>query len=89
MPYVAKIKAGGAQAVITGNWGNHLTLRLNAAKEVGFEGKFYTFYGNALGAPAALNDAGVGKVIAVVDWLPNVQAAGSEAFYRSFRARYP
>ena len=89
MPYVAKIKAGGAQAVITGNWGNHLTLRLNAAKEVGFEGKFYTFYDNALGAPAALNDAGVGKVIGVADWLPNVQAAGSEAFYRSFRARYP
>ena len=84
-----QIKAGGAQAVITGNWGNHLSLRLKAAKEVGLESKFYTVYGNALGAPAALGDAGVGKVIAVADWLPNVQAAGSEAFYRSFRARYP
>lgn len=89
LPYVAKIKASGAQAVITGNWGNDLTLLVKAAKEVGFEGKFYTFYGNALGAPAALGDAGVGKVIAVADWLPNVQAAGSEAFYKSFRARYP
>ena len=89
LPYVAKIKASGAQAVITGNWGNDLTLLVKAAKEVGFEGKFYTFYGNALGAPAALGDAGVGKVIAVADWLPNVQTAGSEAFYRSFRARYP
>ncbi|MBC7618539.1 MAG: branched-chain amino acid ABC transporter substrate-binding protein [Candidatus Saccharibacteria bacterium] len=89
LPYLAKIKASGAQAVITGNWGNDLTLLVKAAKEVGFEGKFYTFYGNALGAPAALGDAGVGKVIAVADWLPNVQTAGSEAFYRSFRARYP
>ncbi|OYT93662.1 MAG: branched-chain amino acid ABC transporter substrate-binding protein [Burkholderiales bacterium PBB3] len=89
LPYVAKIKTSGAQAVITGNWGNDLTLLVKAAKEVGFEGKFYTFYGNALGAPAALGDAGVGKVIAVADWLPNVQTAGSEAFYRSFRARYP
>ena len=89
LPYVAKIKASGAQAVITGNWGNDLTLLVKAAKEVGFEGKFYTFYGNALGAPAALGDAGVGRVIAVADWLPNVQSAGSEAFYRSFRARYP
>ena len=89
LPYIAKIKASGAQAVITGNWGNDLTLLVKAAKEVGFEGKFYTFYGNALGAPAALGDAGVGKVIAVADWLPNVQTAGSEAFYRSFRARYP
>ena len=89
LPYLAKIKASGAQAVITGNWGNDLTLLVKAAKEVGFEGKFYTFYGNALGAPAALGDAGVGKVIAVADWLPNVQTAGSESFYRSFRARYP
>ncbi len=89
LPYVAKIKTSGAQAVITGNWGNDLTLLVKAAKEVGFEGKFYTFYGNALGAPAALGEAGVGKVIAVADWLPNVQTAGSEAFYRSFRVRYP
>jgi len=89
LPYVAKIKASGAGAVITGNWGNDLTLLIKAAKEVGFEGKFYTFYGNALGAPAAIGDAGVGKVVAVADWLPNVQTAGSEAFYKSFRARYP
>ena len=88
-PYVAKIKASGAGAVITGNFGNDLTLLIKAAKEAGFDGKFYTFYGNALGAPAAIGDAGVGKVVAVADWLPNVQTAGSEAFYKSFRARYP
>ena len=89
LPYANKIKASGAGAVITGNWGNDLTLLIKAAKEVGFEGKFYTFYGNALGAPAAIGDAGIGKVVAVADWLPNVQTAGSEAFYKSFRARYP
>lgn len=89
MPYAAKIKASGAQAVITGNFGNDLTLLVKAAKDVGFDGKFYTFYGNALGAPAAIGDAGVGKVVAVADWLPNVQNAQSEAFYRSFRARFP
>ena len=89
LPYAAKIKASGAQAVITGNWGNDLTLLVKAAKDVGFDGKFYTFYGNALGAPAAIADAGLGKVIAVADWLPNVQTAQSEAFYQSFRQRYP
>jgi len=89
MPYAAKIKASGAQAVITGNFGNDLTLLVKAAKDVGFDGKFYTFYGNALGAPAAIGDAGVGKVVAVADWLPNVQNAQSEAFYQSFRARFP
>ena len=89
LPYANKIKASGAGAVITGNWGNDLTLLVKAAKDVGFEGKFYTFYGNALGAPAAIGDAGIGKVVAVADWLPNVQTAGSEAFYKSFRVRYP
>ena len=89
MPYAAKIKASGAQAVLTGNFGNDLTLLIKAAKEVGFEGKFYTFYGNALGAPAAIGEAGIGKVIAVADWLPNVPTAASEAFYKSFKARFP
>jgi branched-chain amino acid transport system substrate-binding protein len=88
-PYATKIKASGADAVITGNFSNDLTLLVKAAKEVGFNGKFYTFYGNALGAPAAIGDAGMGRIVAVADWLPNVPTTQSEAFYRSFRQRYP
>ena len=89
LPYATKIKASGAQAVITGNWGNDLTLLVKAAREVGYEGKFYTFYGNALGAPAAMGEAGVGRVVAVADWLPNVPGAASENFYKAFRQRFP
>ena len=89
IPYAVKIKSSGAQAVLTGNWGNDLTLLIKAAREVGYEGKFYTFYGNALGVPAALGDAGVGKVIAVADWFPNTPGAASETFYQSFRQRFP
>jgi branched-chain amino acid transport system substrate-binding protein len=87
--YALKIKASGAQAVITGNFGNDLTLLIRAAREVGYDGKFYTFYGNALGAPAAIGDAGIGKVIAVADWLPNFGSKESDAFYTSFRQRFP
>ena len=89
LPYAAKIKASGAQAVITGNWGNDLTLLVKAARDVGWDGKFYTFYGNALGAPAAIGDAGIGRIVAVADWLPNVPTAQSEAFYQAFRQRFP
>ena len=89
IPYAAKIKASGAQAVLTGNWGNDLTLLIKAAKDVGFEGKFYTFYGNALGAPAAIGEAGIGKVIAVAEWFPNAGGVPSDAFYQSFRQRFP
>ena len=36
-----------------------------------------------------MGEAGIGKVLAVADWLPNVPAKPSEEFYRSFRQRYP
>ena len=34
-PYIAKIKASGADTVITGNWGNDLSLLVKAGKEAG------------------------------------------------------
>jgi branched-chain amino acid transport system substrate-binding protein len=92
LPYAAKIQASGAQAVLTGNWGNDLTLLVKAAREVGSVGagmRFYTFYGNALGAPAAIGDAGVGAVYAVAEWHPNLGGAASDAFYASFKRRFP
>nr|WP_280530595.1 branched-chain amino acid ABC transporter substrate-binding protein [Paraburkholderia sacchari] len=88
-PYVAKIRASGADAVITGNWGSDLTLLVKAAREQGLDTRFYTFYGNSLGAPAALGEAGVKRVIAVADWHPNAGGAASDAWYAAFRARYP
>jgi branched-chain amino acid transport system substrate-binding protein len=42
----------------------------------------------AAGAPAAIGEAGVGRVIAVADWLPNVPGKASEAFYQAFRQRF-
>ena len=89
LPYATKIKASRADTVITGNWGNDLSLLIKAARDVGFEGKFYTFYGNALGAPAAIGMSGVGRVVAVADWLPNVTGKASADFYRAFRQRFP
>jgi branched-chain amino acid transport system substrate-binding protein len=88
-PYIAKIRASGADAVITGNWGNDLTLLVKAAREQGLDTHFYTFYGNSLGAPGALGDAGVKHVVAVADWHPNAGGAASDAYYEAFRARFP
>ena len=77
------------RTVITANRGNDLTLLTKAAREVGHDGKFSTFYGNALGAPAGIGDARLGRVLAVADRLPNVQTLESAAFYRAFRQRFP
>jgi len=89
LPYAATIKASGAQAVLTGNWGNNLTLLVRALREVGWTARLYTFYGNALGAPAAIGEAGIGAVVAVAEWHPNVGSTVSDDFYRAFRQRFP
>ncbi|EJN05501.1 branched-chain amino acid ABC transporter substrate-binding protein [Herbaspirillum sp. YR522] len=92
-PYIAKMKSAGADAVITGNWGNDLTLLVKAAKDAGFNAKFYTFYANSLGAPAAIGEAGVGTVRAVAEWHPNAGTgaadSASDVFYQNYRQRYP
>ncbi|UXH80896.1 branched-chain amino acid ABC transporter substrate-binding protein [Roseateles amylovorans] len=89
MPYASKIRSSGAQAVLTGNWGNDLTLLIKAAKDLGLDTRFYTFYGNALGVPGVLGEAGVDRVLAVAEWHPNVGTPDSERFYAAFRQRFP
>lgn len=88
-PYISKIRDSGADAVITGNYGNDLTLLVKAAHDGGLKTRFYTFYANSLGAAAAIGDAGVGRVQAVAEWHQNVEGAGSDAFYAGYRARWP
>lgn len=64
-PYIAKIKASGADTVITGNWGSDLALLIKAANEGGYNGKFYTYYTGVTGTPTALGTGGAGKVYQV------------------------
>jgi branched-chain amino acid transport system substrate-binding protein len=61
-PYIAKIKASGADSVITGNWGSDLALLVKAANEGGYNGKFYTYYTGVTGTPTALGTGGAGRV---------------------------
>jgi branched-chain amino acid transport system substrate-binding protein len=92
-PYATKIKAAGADAVLTGNWGNDLTLFVRAAKDIGLQANFYTFYGNGLGAPATLGDAGVDRVVAVSEWHSNASLGSAktdiDTLYETYRRRYP
>jgi branched-chain amino acid transport system substrate-binding protein len=69
-PYIAKIKAAGADTVITGNWGSDLALLVKAANEGGYTGKFYTYYTGVTGTPTALGSTMEGKVkqIAIVHY---------------------
>lgn len=65
-PYIAKIKASGADTVITGNWGSDLSLLVKAANDAGLNNvKFYTYYGAVSGTPTAMGAASAGKVYMV------------------------
>jgi branched-chain amino acid transport system substrate-binding protein len=64
-PYVAKIKASGADTVITGNWGSDLALLVKSANETGLNTKFYTYYASLSGGPTAIGAAGAGRVFQV------------------------
>jgi branched-chain amino acid transport system substrate-binding protein len=77
-PYIAKIKASGADTVITGNWGTDLSLLVKAANEAGYNGKFYTYYANVTGTPSALGNASAGKVFVVAYAHPNMGGQPSQ-----------
>ncbi len=64
-PYIAKIRASGADTVITGNWGSDLALLVKAANEGGYTGKFYTYYTGVTGTPSALGTNSEGRVYQV------------------------
>jgi branched-chain amino acid transport system substrate-binding protein len=64
-PYVAKIKASGADTVITGNWGSDLTLLVKAANDAGLNAKFYTYYAVVTGTPTALGAGAEGRVYSI------------------------
>jgi len=71
-PYIAQIRASGADTVITGNWGNDMTLLIKAAADANLNAKFYTYYAGGLGAPAALGDAGEGRVFQITEYHRNL-----------------
>jgi branched-chain amino acid transport system substrate-binding protein len=87
-PYVAKIKASGADAVLTGNWGNDVMLLVKAAADAGLKIPFYTYYGGGMGIAPALGEAGVGRVVQITEWHLNLAPEKNEQFLVDFHKKY-
>jgi len=89
-PYVAKIRASGADAVISGNWGQDLALLLKAAGSSGLDVNWYTYYGVATaGIPISLKQVNLNhKVFGVTEGIANVDYAPSREFEKRWRAKY-
>jgi branched-chain amino acid transport system substrate-binding protein len=87
-PYIAKIKASGADTVITGNWGNDMSLLVKASREAGFKPDFYTYYAGGLGSPPSLGDAGIGHLKQVTQWHANIGNDKVTKHYLAYRDKY-
>ncbi len=86
-PYVAKIKAAGADTVITGNWGSDLSLLVKAAIEGGYTGNFLTYYTGVTGTPSALGTNGAGKVFQVAYAHYNM-GGQMDTYMKDFKAKF-
>ena len=88
-PYIAKIKASGADTVVTGNWGQDFELLLKAAADSGLKVNWYTYYAGGTGGPTAIKQANLNdQVYQITEGHPNVDNAASREFEKAFRARY-
>lgn len=86
-PYIAKIKASGADTVITGNWGSDLSLLVKAANEGGYTGKFFTYYAGVTGTPTALGSNGAGRVYQIAYSHYNM-GGQMQKWMNEFKAKY-
>jgi branched-chain amino acid transport system substrate-binding protein len=87
-PYIAKIKASGADSVITGNWGQDIALLLKAAADAGLQANWYTYYAGGAGGPTAIKETGLShRVFAITEGVPNAADESAQKWEAAFRAK--
>ena len=70
-PYIANIKQSGADSVITGNWGQDMTLLLKAAGDAGYNLRYFNHSaGSVPGTVLAVSQAKLGQLTWVAEWHP-------------------
>lgn len=87
-PYIAKIKASGADSVVTGNWGQDFALLLKAAADAGLKVNWYTYYAGGAGGPTAIKQTGLDhQVFQISEGIPNSGDKTAMDFEKDFRAK--
>src|SRR6195952_3126939 len=88
-PYVAKIKASGADSVVTGNWGQDIALLLKAAADAGLKVNWFTYYADGTGGPTAIKQANLNhQVYQISEGIANIDNPPSQEFEKALRAKY-
>jgi len=87
-PYVAKIHASGADSVVTGNWGNDLSLLIKASNETGLKATYFTLLGAFFGTPGAIGAAGADRVKTLYAYNINDADPASQKALLAAREKY-
>ncbi|QYY32965.1 MULTISPECIES: branched-chain amino acid ABC transporter substrate-binding protein [Cupriavidus] len=87
-PYASKIKASGADTVITGNWGSDLALLIKAGKDAGLTTNYYTYYAGTTGVPTAMGAAGADHVKYVGYYNPNNEGFKGADIIEGYKKKY-
>jgi branched-chain amino acid transport system substrate-binding protein len=91
-PYVEKIKASGAQSVLTGNYNRDLNLLIKAAVDDGLNVRFDTYLAHLIGGPTAIGAAGQNRLSTITEFDPNVpvelKKPDAEAFTTGWRTNH-
>ena len=70
-PYVAKIKETAADSVITGNWGQDLTLLLKSAADSGYDLRYFNHSAGGMpGTVTSFAQTRIGQLTWVAEWHP-------------------
>ena len=86
-PYIQKMQAAGADAVVTGNWGADLYLMAKAAGDSGFKGTFFTYYLGGSDVIAGVGAGGRGYA-QISEYHANVEGPGLAELATAFEAKY-
>jgi branched-chain amino acid transport system substrate-binding protein len=87
-PYIAKIKAAGADSVITGNWAQDWNLLIKAAADAGLQADFYTYYAGGAGGPTVVKQTGLQhRVFQISEGIANIDHKESMEIEKSFRPK--
>jgi branched-chain amino acid transport system substrate-binding protein len=61
-PYIAKMKQAGADTLVSGNWGQDLTLMIKAMNDAGLKIPLYAYYAAVSGTPTVIAAGGNAEV---------------------------
>ena len=87
-PYVAKIRASGADSVLTSNWGNDLSLLIKASNEAGLKANYYAYLAFFPGTPSAIGAAGADRLKSLAGWHINAADSSWEKTLLGYKAKY-